>query len=147
MNELLFYTDGSCIGNPGPGGWAFLYLNDAKVIYEASGSELNTTNNRMEMMAAIEALSYAAKNNYKNITVCTDSKYVMDGISSWITKWKSNSWKTAAKKPVKNMDLWKVLDSLNLSMNVNWNWVKGHSEDLFNNRVDELANLAAQKAL
>ena len=147
MSNLFFYTDGSCIGNPGPGGWAFLFLSDGKLIHEASGSESDTTNNRMEMRAAIEALSYASEKHYTNISIYTDSKYLMDGINLWIANWKNNSWKTSTKKPVKNIDLWKALDFLNTSIEVNWNWVKGHSDDFFNNRVDELANLAANKRL
>ena len=130
------YTDGACSGNPGPGGWgAVLRYGDTEK--ELSGGEAATTNNRMELMAAIEALN-ALKRPTK-VRLHTDSKYVMDGVTKWIHGWKKNGWKTADKKPVKNEDLWKLLDAANERHDVTWKWVKGHSDDVMNDRADALA--------
>ena len=137
------YTDGSCHGNPGPGGWAFVIVTDDQIVKEKSGCMEQTTNNQMELSAAIEGLIYF--NEYiqsKEVEIFTDSKYVIDGINSWIHGWKVNNWRTASKKPVKNDNLWKALDELNVKLNVNWNWVKGHSGDIYNDKVDLLANNA-----
>jgi ribonuclease HI len=138
------YTDGACRGNPGPGGWAaLLRFNGAEKII--SGAEEETTNNRMELMAAIhglEALSRAC-----SVKLTTDSKYVMQGITSWLTTWKGNNWKTSQKKPVKNVDLWQRLDSSVEKHRVEWCWVKGHSGHLENERVDMSANLAIDELL
>lgn len=135
------WTDGACSGNPGPGGWgAVLRYGDTEK--EISGAEAATTNNRMELMAAISALE-ALKRETK-VTLHTDSKYVMDGLTKWIHGWKKNGWKTADKKPVKNEDLWKRLDEANARHQVTWKWVKGHSDDVMNNRADELARGAIQ---
>ena len=135
------WTDGACSGNPGPGGWgAVLRYGDTEK--EISGAEAATTNNRMELMGAISALE-ALKRETK-VTLHTDSKYVMDGVTKWIHGWKKNGWKTADKKPVKNEDLWKRLDAANASHDVTWKWVKGHSDDVMNNRADELARNAIQ---
>ena len=135
------YTDGSCLGNPGSGGWAaiLLYKEHRK---EISGNELNTTNNRMEMRAVIEALKNLKKPN-EEILIYTDSKYVMDGITKWIFGWKKNGWKSADKKPVKNLELWQELDLQVSRHQIKWKWVKGHSGNHFNEAVDELAKRAA----
>ncbi|MBK6703591.1 MAG: ribonuclease HI [Caulobacteraceae bacterium] len=139
MSTVNIWTDGACSGNPGPGGWgAILTYGDTEK--ELSGAEAATTNNRMELMAAISALE-ALKRETK-VTLHTDSKYVMDGVTKWIHGWKKNGWKTADKKPVKNEDLWKRLDAANASHDVTWKWVKGHAEDVMNNRADELARNA-----
>lgn len=137
--HVTIYTDGACSGNPGPGGWGAL-LEYAGVEKELSGGEADTTNNRMELMAAIEAL--AALKKPCDVQLFTDSKYVMDGINGWIHGWKRNGWKTADKKPVKNADLWQRLDEENRRHKVQWNWVRGHNGDERNERVDELARKA-----
>lgn len=137
--HVTIYTDGACSGNPGPGGWGAL-LEFAGVEKELSGGEAETTNNRMELMAAIESL--AALKKPCNVQLFTDSKYVMDGINSWIHGWKRNGWKTADKKPVKNADLWQRLDDENRRHKVQWNWVRGHNGDARNERVDEIARKA-----
>ena len=139
---IKIYTDGSCIGNPGTGGWAVVFINgkNKKVI---SGSKNNTTNNQMELLAAIKALSNF--NKKKSLKVFTDSNYVKDGITKWIRNWEKNNWKTSAKKPVKNQELWKKLDKLAKFHDVEWKWVKGHSTNIYNNLADELARKAAEK--
>ena len=142
MNKKVdIYTDGACSGNPGPGGWGVLIEIDNENI-ELSGGDRETTNNRMELMAAIKALEEIDK-DYE-ITLYTDSNYVKDGITSWISNWKKNNWKTAAKKPVANRDLWIEISDLNEKMSVEWNWVKGHAGDPGNERADELANMGAE---
>ena len=135
---IKIYTDGSCLSNPGNGGWAAI-ININGEIKKISGNEKNTTNNRMELMAPIKALKYT--NSKDPIEIFTDSKYVMDGITEYIKKWKVNGWKTASKKPVKNSDLWKQLDALSAQHSIRWNWVKGHSGHRENDIADELANL------
>lgn len=130
------WTDGACSGNPGPGGWGAV-LRYGETEKELSGAEGATTNNRMELMAAIQALE--ALKRPSRARVHTDSKYVMDGLTKWIHGWKKNGWKTADKKPVKNEDLWKRLDTANARHEVEWKWVKGHADDAMNNRADELA--------
>ncbi|MFT3729785.1 MAG: ribonuclease HI [Terricaulis sp.] len=136
------WTDGACSGNPGPGGWgAVLRYGDSEK--ELSGGEPATTNNRMELMGAIAALE--ALKGEINVTLHTDSKYVMDGVTKWIHGWKKNGWKTADKKPVKNEDLWKRLDAARESHDVTWKWVKGHADDVMNHRADELARRAITK--
>jgi len=142
MNDNIIiniWTDGACSGNPGPGGWGALikYNNATK---EISGSEKNTTNNRMEMMAVIKALKYI--DTKSQINLYTDSKYVKEGITNWIISWKKNNWKNSQKKDVKNKDLWVELDSLSLKHNINWNWVKGHSGNIENDIADKLATEA-----
>ena len=133
---VIIYTDGACSGNPGPGGWgALLHWRDAKK--EINGGAAETTNNRMELMAAIEALESLKRPS--TIELFTDSTYVRDGITSWITRWKQNGWRTAAKKPVKNADLWQRLDSALARHDVTWHWVKGHDGDPGNERADALA--------
>lgn len=131
------YTDGACSGNPGPGGWGvlMLYGDNEK---ELTGGDFETTNNRMELMAAIEALN--ALKRPCTINLHTDSTYVKDGITKWIDGWKAKGWRTAAKKPVKNEDLWKALDAATKRHTINWKWVKGHAGDPGNERADALAN-------
>ncbi len=140
MDEIVIYTDGSCLGNPGKGGWAAVIINDNKeeAIF---GSEKESTNNRMELTAAINALLKIKQN--KKIKIYTDSKYVKDGIEKWINNWKLNNWKNANKKDVKNKDLWTKLDSLINKKEISWNWVKAHSINEYNNKVDILARNAA----
>ena len=136
--RLKIYTDGACSGNPGKGGWAAIILDGNKQSI-LSGSESNTTNNRMELMAPIMALKKVKKNS--EITIYTDSKYVKDGITEWIKKWKLNNWKSASKKPVKNKDLWVKLDSTCEKHKISWKWVKAHAGNKMNNLVDKLAVL------
>ena len=134
--RFKIYTDGACAGNPGKGGWAAIILN-GKNQSSISGSENKTTNNRMELMAPIMALK---KIKIKSeITIYTDSRYVKDGITEWIKKWKLNNWKSSNKKPVKNKDLWVKLDNHCQKHNVSWKWVKAHASNKLNNLVDELA--------
>ena len=139
--SIKVYTDGACRGNPGPGGWGvYIRLNDEeKDLY---GGNPETTNNQMEMQAALEALKYLEDKN-EVIELYTDSNYLRQGITEWIHKWKLNNWRTAAKKPVANRDLWIEISDLNEKMNVKWNWVKGHAGDPGNERADQLANLGA----
>lgn len=141
MPELFVYTDGACSGNPGPGGWgALLIAREGDTIVKERplcGGASETTNNRMELMAAISALE--AIERPSSLTLITDSNYVKDGLTKWIFGWKKNGWKTAAKKPVKNEDLWKRLDEANARHTVTWEWVKGHAGHPENERADELA--------
>ena len=146
-NDIVIYTDGGCSGNPGPGGWGAVILADGKDL-RISGGEHNTTNNRMELMAAISALSTVANTpdfNNRPVSVYADSQYVKNGITSWITNWKKNGWRTAAKKPVLNQDLWQKLDALNSSLNVSWNWVKGHAGIEYNEVCDQLCQTEIAK--
>ena len=136
-NHVIIHTDGACKGNPGPGGWGAILQAGGKS-KEMSGGEPLTTNNRMELMAAIMALE--ALTRPCRVDLHTDSKYVMDGITSWIHGWKARGWKTADKKPVKNDDLWKRLDAARARHNVKWHWVKGHAGHALNERADQLAN-------
>ncbi|MCW5724992.1 MAG: ribonuclease HI [Maricaulaceae bacterium] len=137
---MVIHTDGACSGNPGPGGWgAVLEWNGHEKTL--SGAESETTNNRMELMAAIKALE-ALKKPDTTVTLITDSIYVRDGITRWLPRWKANGWKTADRKPVKNDDLWRRLDELALAHNVEWRWVKGHAGDPGNERADALAREA-----
>lgn len=135
------YTDGACRGNPGPGGWGVYIIYDDKTEELFSGDP-STTNNQMEMQAALSALNHL-KAYDDNIELFTDSNYLRQGITEWIHKWKINNWRTAAKKPVANKDLWIAIDDLNNEMKVNWNWVKGHAGDPGNEKADELANKGA----
>jgi ribonuclease HI len=142
--KVVIYTDGACSGNPGPGGWgAILMFGDKRK--ELSGGELATTNNRMELMAAIQALE--ALNRPCDIELHTDSQYVQKGIHEWIHGWKRRGWMTADKKPVKNDDLWKRLDAARLRHKVDWRWVKGHAGHEHNERADELARLGLKATL
>jgi ribonuclease HI len=137
---IKIYTDGSCLTNPGDGGWAAIINIDGE-IKKISGNEKNTTNNRMELMAPINALKYI--NSKDPIEIFTDSKYVKNGITEWINTWVLNNWKTSNKEDVKNKDLWIELYKLNQSLNVKWNWVKAHAGDTLNEEVDILAKEAA----
>ena len=138
--KYTIYTDGACSGNPGPGGWgAVIFDNDNKQ-KNISGSEENTTNNRMELSAAIMALKEVNTNS--EITIYTDSNYVKNGITEWVLKWKENGWKNSNKEPVKNKDLWEKLDNLCEQNTINWKWVKGHASNKYNNLADELATKA-----
>jgi len=140
MEKIVIYTDGGCRGNPGVGGWG-VWLRYGDHDKKLKGGEKDTTNNRMELTAAIKALE-AIKSSTIDIDLYTDSKYVMSGINEWIKGWKLRGWKTANKKPVKNVDLWQKLDEVNIKHNVHWHWVKGHSGDIGNDMADELANQA-----
>ncbi len=140
MEKIVIYTDGGCRGNPGVGGWG-VWLRYGDHDKKLKGGEKNTTNNRMELTAAIKALE-AIKSSTIDIDLYTDSKYVMSGINEWIKGWKLRGWKTANKKPVKNVDLWQKLDEVNIKHNVHWHWVKGHSGNKGNDMADELANIA-----
>lgn len=139
---LKIWTDGSCLGNPGPGGWAFVATNGQNTA-ERSGGERDTTNNRMELMAVIRALT--AAHQHSEIELHTDSQYVKNGMQSWLKNWKKNNWHTANKKPVKNQDLWMQLDALSGAIKIHWHWVRGHNGDEMNERCDELARTAAEK--
>ncbi len=140
-DRVTIYTDGACSGNPGPGGWgALLVFRETE--REISGAEPRTTNNRMELMAAISALD--ALDRESKVDVYTDSQYVRNGISSWIKGWKAKGWLTADRKPVKNEDLWRRLDAARDRHDVTWHWVKGHAEDARNHRVDGLARAAIE---
>ncbi len=142
VNIVEIYTDGACSGNPGPGGWGvFIKLKDESI--ELSGGEEETTNNRMELMAAIKALEYF--DNKSEIILYTDSNYVKDGITRWISNWKKNNWKTSNKKPVKNKDLWIRLDEAINEKKINWQWVKGHAGNEGNEQADYLARSALEK--
>ena len=141
--ELKIYTDGACSGNPGKGGWAAIILDDDTIKFNISGNEKNTTNNRMELMAPIMALKKIKKKS--EIIIFTDSKYVKEGITDWIKKWKLNNWKGSNKKSVKNKDLWIKLDNACLKHKVTWKWVKAHAGNKYNNLADELAVLETQK--
>ena len=140
---IKIYTDGSCIQNPGNGGWAAIMLinNEKKAI---SGFKKNTTNNQMELMAAIEALKKIPIG--EEVQIYTDSKYVKMGITEWIKKWSQNNWKTSSKKKVKNLELWKELSSISKKHKIKWLWIKGHAGDPFNEEVDALAKKAAESS-
>ena len=143
-NRIYIYTDGACKGNPGPGGWgALLKYKEHKK--EINGFSKNTTNNIMELTAVIESLLIIKQKS--DITIITDSNYVKDGITKWITNWKNKGWKTSSKKPVKNKDLWKKLDDLSNNHNIKWEWVRGHTGNPGNERADQLANEAIIKNL
>jgi ribonuclease HI len=144
MSHIEIYTDGACKGNPGPGGWgALLIAGDKRK--ELSGAETATTNNRMELMGAIEALR--ALKHPSRVTLYTDSKYVCTGIEVWLPQWKKRDWRTADRKPVKNIDLWQALDAARLPHEITWKWVKGHSGNAGNEHVDQLANAAIEAML
>ena len=140
LKQVQAITDGSCLGNPGPGGWACI-LRHGKRIKELSGGERHTTNNRMELTAAIRALE--ALKQPCQVEIVTDSEYLKNGVESWMARWKRNGWKTAAKKPVQNQDLWEELDRALGPHTTTWVWTKGHAAHAGNNRCDELAREAA----
>ena len=137
---IKIYTDGSCLENPGNGGWAAIIIGSKKKT-QIKGSKKNTTNNQMELLAPIQALKKIPKGS--KVEIFTDSKYVKSGITEWIHNWKKNGWKTADKQPVKNKELWEELDLLNNEFEISWNWVKAHSTDKLNNEVDLIAREAA----
>ena len=139
---IKIWTDGSCLGNPGPGGWAFI-VTDGKNTAERSGGAPDTTNNRMELMAVISALTATRKHN--EVEIHTDSQYVKNGMQTWLKNWKARGWRTADKKPVKNQDLWQKLDELASNTKIHWIWVRGHDGEEFNERCDELARGCAEK--
>ena len=138
--KFKIYTDGACSGNPGSGGWGAVIFDNDNNQTNISGKEKNTTNNRMEILAAIMALKKIKSNS--QITIYTDSTYVKNGITEWMFNWKKNDWKTASKKPVKNKDLWIKLDKLCEKNKVSWKWVKGHATNKYNNLADQLATSA-----
>lgn len=142
MKSVQLITDGSCLGNPGPGGWAYILRYGAHK-RECAGSEAQTTNNRMELTAAIQGLR--ALKEPCQVTIITDSEYVKNGITTWLKGWKKNGWKTAAKKPVMNQDLWQELDEAVTQHQTAWEWTKGHASHEDNNRCDELARAAAER--
>ncbi len=142
MKKVQLITDGACLGNPGPGGWAYI-LRFGAYKKEGVGSELETTNNRMELRAAVEGLR--ALKEPCEVEITTDSEYLRNGITTWIKGWKSRGWRTADKKPVKNQDLWEALDSENARHQTVWLWTKGHADHPDNNRCDELASEAARR--
>jgi ribonuclease HI len=144
MTQVELYTDGACRGNPGPGGWAALLVCGTER-RELSGSEALTTNNRMELSAAIEGLS--ALKRRCAVKLYTDSKYVLQGATEWLPNWKARGWRTAAKAAVKNQDLWEKLDSAASGQDIEWHWVKGHSGHEQNEYVDQLANVAIDRML
>ena len=140
--EIKIYTDGACVGNPGPGGWAAIIIikNERKELF---GGEKSTTNNRMELTAAIKALQFCDdQKNKTSIKIYTDSIYLKEGITVWINNWEKNNWKTADKKNVKNVDLWKKLKNLSKSKEIEWCWIKGHSDNPMNDLADRLAKEA-----
>ena len=141
-SKIELFSDGACKGNPGLGGWGVLIKN-SKILHELKGVQQQTTNNRMELIAVIEGLNSIQENAHIEIT--TDSMYVNNGINQWIDNWKNNGWKTAAKKPVKNKDLWQELDELVQNYSIKWIWVKGHSGHPGNERADQLANEAIEE--
>ena len=144
MTEVEIYTDGACRGNPGPGGWAALLIAGA-TRKEISGAEAKTTNNRMELMAAISGLG--ALKRRCSVRLYTDSKYVLQGLTEWLPRWKARGWRTASREPVKNQDLWEMLDAAAAAQDVEWHWVKGHSGHDGNEYVDALANRAIDRLL
>ena len=143
MKNIVIYTDGACSGNPGIGGWGAI-ITQGKIEKEICGGEENTTNNRMELMAAICSLERLKEKCH--VDLFTDSKYVQQGITQWIHGWLKNNWKTADKKPIKNQDLWMRLLTASQKHEVSWNWVKGHSGNLMNERVDTLARFYCEKS-
>lgn len=147
LTSVVIYTDGACKGNPGPGGWGALLRSADGSEKELFGGELGTTNNRMEMMAVIEAL--AALKRPCRVTLHVDSQYVLKGMTEWLAGWKAKGWKTASKQPVKNVDLWQRMDALvnGAGHRIDWQWVKGHAGDPGNERADALANLGVESAL
>ena len=143
--EIIIYTDGGCLGNPGPGGWAYVLKGDDSFVKEQSGGEADTTNNRMELTAVIEALKAAKELGAQQISLYTDSQYVKNGITSWIHTWKVNGWRTASKSPVKNKEYWVALDGLSSQLPIRWHWVKGHAGIAGNERCDQLVREAMER--
>ena len=144
---IEIFTDGGCSGNPGPGGWAFLALREGAEIRRASGAEKDTTNNKMELTAVIQALEWAGGEGFTGASVSTDSQYVQLGISRWILSWEKNGWKTSGKKPVKNKDLWQRLRELDGQLRPQWFWVRGHAGDSRNEACDAMVQAEIRKIL
>ena len=147
MDEIIIYTDGGCSGNPGPGGWGIVVIADG-IAKQLSGGEKLTTNNRMELTAAITALQVIRNTpgfTQRPVKLHIDSQYVKNGITTWIKSWKAKGWKTADKKPVKNQDLWVQLDALNEGLNIDWIWVKGHAGIEYNEICDQLCKAEMDK--
>lgn len=146
MNPVEIYTDGACKGNPGPGGWGVL-LKSGATVKELHGGELQTTNNRMELLAVIRALESLKRPCH--VTLHLDSQYVLKGITEWLPGWKAKGWRTAARQPVKNVDLWQALDKLVAEggHKIDWRWVRGHNGDAGNERADALANMGVEAGL
>ena len=140
--KYIIYTDGACVGNPGPGGWGAVIFDDKEKQNNISGSVKDTTNNRMELIAPIMALKKIKSKS--DVVIFTDSSYVKNGITEWIKRWEKNGWKNANKKPVKNIDLWKKLNDLCKKNKVTWKWIKGHSDNKYNNLADQLATSAVK---
>ena len=138
--KYTIYTDGACSGNPGPGGWGAVIIDEENNQIELSGSEKSTTNNRMELLAPIKALKKIKKE--ANITIFTDSTYLKNGITEWIKKWETNGWKNANKKPIKNKDLWQELNKLTQKKDITWKWIKAHAGNPLNELADQLATKA-----
>ncbi|MDD3902950.1 MAG: ribonuclease HI [Sphaerochaeta sp.] len=145
--HIEIYTDGGCSGNPGPGGWAFVLKADGVFEKESSGGSIDTTNNKMELTAVIQALKTCMAYHPEEIIINTDSQYVRNGITSWITNWKRNGWRTASKDPVKNKEYWIELDALNAKLPVTYKWVKGHAGIEGNERCDSLVRSEMDKIL
>ena len=145
MEKIDIFTDGGCSGNPGPGGWAFVALDNGKVLSYSSGGEALTTNNKMELTAVINALRSCQTMGVKTVSISTDSQYVKNGITAWIYNWKRNGWKTASKDPVKNKELWIELDALRNNFEINWVWVKGHAGIEYNEMCDSLVKKEMEK--
>ena len=143
IKMLKIWTDGSCLGNPGAGGWAFV-ATDGKNTAKMSGGAENTTNNRMELTVVLRALTAAAR-HHDAVEIHTDSQYVKNGMQTWMPNWKKNNWRTSDKKPVKNVDLWMALDDVAQKINIHWVWVRGHNGEEFNEMVDEMARTAAEQ--
>jgi ribonuclease HI len=144
---ITIYTDGGCSGNPGPGGWAFAVSENGKLVTTSSGGDAATTNNKMELTAVINALRFALDKGEREVTILTDSQYVKNGITQWIHSWKRNGWRTSSKAPVKNVEYWVQLDSLNSSLSVTWSWVKGHAGIEGNEECDRLVRMETAKYL
>lgn len=145
MEKIDIFTDGGCSGNPGPGGWAFVALDNENLLSYSSGGDAQTTNNKMELTAVIRALETCQVLEAKQVCISTDSQYVKNGITTWIHNWKRNGWKTASKDPVKNKELWEELDSLSNVFDIKWVWVKGHAGIKYNEMCDSLVRKEMEK--
>lgn len=145
MEKIDIFTDGGCSGNPGPGGWAFVALDNENLLSYSSGGDAQTTNNKMELTAVIRALETCQVLEAKQVCISTDSQYVKNGITTWIHNWKRNGWKTASKDPVKNKELWEELDSLSKVFDIKWVWVKGHAGIKYNEMCDSLVRKEMEK--
>ncbi len=147
INKIQIFTDGGCSGNPGPGGWAFVVLENETLLSYSSGGELQTTNNKMELTAVIKALETCNVLGVNELCISTDSQYVKNGITSWIFNWKKNGWRTSSKDPVKNKELWIELDDLQSQFHITWIWVKGHSGIKYNEMCDTLVRKEMEKLI